>query len=229
VTAILGVFMSAARTHFVVLILLLTVFTFSTRLRPIYRVGWLMTLLLVGYIVSTNERMQRFTTLGDKEYVSFRVQSSVNVSLLEALTQYPFGVGLGGGGTSIPYFLADKVEQPMAIESELGRIQLEMGIIGAAAWMAFVLWIVTRPRAYRGDPWFLGIRLAWFACMAFLLIGLIGTGLFTAIPCSSIFLLSLGWISTQHTKRLPMLVRVPVRRPNQQVMWVTRQVGVIRT
>ena len=227
--AILGVFMSAARTHFVTLILLLTVFTFSTRLRPVYRVGWLMVLLLVGYIVANNERMQRFTTLSDSEFVSFRVQSSVNVSLLDAVTQYPFGVGLGGGGTSIPYFLADKVEQPMAIESELGRIQLEMGIIGAAAWIAFVLWIVTRPRVHRGDPWFLGIRLAWFACMAFLIIGLIGTGLFTAIPCSPVFLLSLGWVCTQHTKRVPMLVRVPVRRPNQQLMWVTRQVGVIRT
>ena len=227
--AILGVFMSAARVHFVILILLLTVFTFSTRLRPIYRVGWLMILVLVGYIVANNERLQRFTTLNDKEYVSLRVQSSVNVSLMDAVTQYPFGVGLGGGGTSIPYFLADKVERPMAIESELGRIQLEMGIVGTAAWIAFILWILTRPHAHKGDPWFLGLRLAWFACMAFLLTSLLGTGLFTAIPCSPAFLLSLGWVCTQHTKRLPMLVRVPLRRRNQQLMWVARPVGVIRS
>ena len=40
--AMLGVFMSAARTHFVILVLLITVFTFSTRLRPVYRGGWLL-------------------------------------------------------------------------------------------------------------------------------------------------------------------------------------------
>jgi hypothetical protein len=229
ISALIGVFMSAARIHFLTLILLLTVFTFSTRLRPVYRVGWLLVLVLVGYVVATNERMQRFTTLNNKEYVSFRVQSSVNVSLLEALTEYPFGVGLGGGGTSIPYFLSDKVEKPMAIESELGRIQLEMGIVGTATWIAFVIWVVSRPKTHRGDPWFLGLRLAWFSCTSFLVIGLIGTGLFTAIPSSMLFLLSLGWICTQHTKYVPILVRVPVRKPNRQLMWVTRQVGVVRT
>lgn len=227
--AILGVFMCAARAHFVTLMLLLTVFTFSTRLRPVYRTAWIVILLLVAYVVATNERLQRFTTLSDKEFVSSRVESSVNVSLLDALTEYPFGVGIGGGGTSIPYFLADKVERPMAIESDLGRIQLELGIIGTAAWLAFILWIITRPRASRGDPWFLGLRLAWFACMTFLIIGLIGTGLFTAIPCSPVFLLSLGWVCTQHTKRLSMLVRVPIRRANRKIMWATRQVEVIRT
>ena len=194
-----GVFMSAVRSHFIVLLVLITVFTFSTRLRPIYRVGWVVVLLLVGYVVSTHERMQRFTTLGDSEYVSARIESSVNVTLLDAITKFPFGNGLGGGGTSMPYFLSDRVDRPVVVESELGRIHLETGLIGMFAWICFVFWIFTRPGARRGDPWFLGIRLAWFACATFLCLGLVGIGLLTAIPCTVMFLMLLGWIATHHT------------------------------
>lgn len=197
--AMFGVFMSAVRSHFIVLLVLITVFTFSTRLRPIYRVGWVVVLLLVGYVVSTHERMQRFTTLGNSEYVSTRIESSVNVTLLDAVTQFPFGNGLGGGGTSVPYFLLDRVNRPVVVESELGRIHLETGLIGTFAWICFVFWIFTRPGARHGDPWFLGIRLAWFGCASFMCLGLIGIGLLTSIPATSMFLMLLGWIATHHT------------------------------
>jgi hypothetical protein len=197
--AMLGVFMSAVRSHFVVMLVLITVFTFSTRLRPVYRVGWLVALLLVGYVVSTHERMQRFTTLGDSQLVSARIESSVNVTLLDAIVQFPFGNGLGGGGTSMPYFLLDRMDMPIAVESEIGRIHLETGLVGMVAWILFVFWIFTRPGARRGDPWFLGIRLAWFGCMAFVALGLIGIGLLTSIPSTVVFLMLLGWISTHHT------------------------------
>lgn len=197
--AMLGVFMSAVRTHFVVLLVLITVFTFSSRLRPVYRVGWIMVLLLVGYVVSTNDRMQRFTTLDNANVITSRIGWSVNSTLLEAVTHFPFGVGLGGGGTSIPYFLQDRVNMPIAVESELGRIQLETGMIGTVAWIGFVLWIFTRPKAHRRDPWLLGLRLAWFACATFVAMGLIGIGLLTTIPCTAVFLMLLGWISTHHT------------------------------
>jgi len=191
--------MSAVRSHFVVLLVLITVFTFSMRLRPIYRVGWLAVLLLVGYVVSTHERMQRFTTLGDSDFVSARIQSSVNVSLIDAIEQFPFGNGLGGGGTSMPYFLIDRLDMPIAVESEIGRIHLETGLIGMFAWICFVCWIFTRPGARRGDPWFLGMRLAWFACLTLTGLGLIGIGLLTSIPCTVVFLMLMGWISTHHT------------------------------
>jgi hypothetical protein len=197
--AMLGVFMSAVRGHFILLLVLITVFTFSTRLRPVYRVGWVVVLLLVSYIVSTHERMQRFTTLGDQDYVSTRIQSSVNVTLLDAIARFPFGNGLGGGGTSMPYFLLDRVDMPVAIESEFGRIHLETGLIGVVAWLCFVLWIFTRPRARSHDPWFLGLRLAWFASLTFFSMGLIGIGLFTSIPSTIVFLMLLGWIATYHT------------------------------
>jgi hypothetical protein len=197
--AMFGIFMSAVRSHFIGLLVLITVFTFSTRLRPIYRVGWVVVLLLVGYVVSTHERMQRFTTLGISEYVSTRIESSVNVSLLDAITQFPFGNGLGGGGTSMPYFLSDRVDRPVVVESELGRIHLETGLIGTFAWICFVFWIFSRPSARHGDPWFLGIRLAWFGCATFMCLGLIGIGLLTSIPATIMFLMLLGWIATHHT------------------------------
>jgi hypothetical protein len=198
-SAMLGVFMSAVRTHFVVLLVLITVFTFSMRLRPVYRVGWMVILLLVGYVVSTHERMQRFTTLGDTQTVSTRIQSSVNVTLIDAVIQFPFGNGLGGGGTSMPYFLIDRIHMPVSVESELGRIHLETGLIGMFAWVCFILWIFTRPGARRGDPWFLAFRLAWFACLTLVCIGFIGIGLLTSIPCTVAFLMLLGWIATHHT------------------------------
>jgi len=197
--AMFGVFMSAVRTHFVLLLVLITVFTFSSRLRPVYRVGWVVVLLLVGYVVSTHERMQRFTTLGNSSMVASRIHASVNVNLLDAVEEFPFGVGLGGGGTSMPYFLLDRVDSPVNIESEIGRIHLETGLIGMVGWVCFVVWIFSRPRARPGDPWLIGLRLAWFACLTFFGLGLIGIGLFTSIPCTVVFLMLLGWVSTHHT------------------------------
>jgi hypothetical protein len=209
--AMLGVFMSAARSHFLVLVVLITVATFSTRLRPIYRVGWVVILLVVGYVVSTHERMQRFTTLESRNVVEERFEASVNTTLLDAMIDYPFGNGLGGGGTSIPYFLRDQVRMPVAIESEWGRIVLETGLLGLAAWGAFLVWLFTRPQPRRGDPAFLGLRLAWFAALCFFAFGFIGIGLFTAIPSSAILLMLVGWVATHHTGEadLPQ----PVWRP----------------
>lgn len=209
IASMVGVFMSAARVHFLGLIVLVTVFTFSTRLRPIYRVGWLLVLIIVGYTVALNPRMQRFTTLSDSEYVRGRFQGSVNVSLIDAVVEYPFGVGLGGGGTSVPYFLLSRVDRPVMVESEIGRIHLEEGIIGMTAWVAFMLWVFTRPRVQRTDPWFIGIRMAWFSCLILMLTGLIGIGLFTAIPSSCVLLMSIGWIATHQSRLMP--AQIPSR------------------
>lgn len=207
--AILGVFMSAARSHFLALSVLIMVFTLSASLRPAYRVGWLIILLVVGYMVAASPRLQRFTTLNDEEYVDARIRSSVNAGLFDALYQYPFGNGLGGGGTSVPYFLADKVERPFAMESELGRMQLETGLIGVAGWIGFVVWVFMRPRVPRTDPWFVSLRMAFFVCAWFFVIGLIGIGLLTSIPSSAMMLMFLGWLGTRHTKAQPSLQFAP--------------------
>ena len=209
--AMLGVFLSAARSHFLVLAVLITVATFSTRLRPIYRVGWIAVLLVVGYVVATHDRMQRFTTLDNAEFVQTRFQSSVNSTLFDAMVDYPFGVGLGGGGTSMPYFLMDRLNMPVAIESEWGRIELETGLLGLAAWIGFLLWIFTRPQAHRGDPAFLSWWLAWFAAVSLFAFGFIGIGLFTSIPSTAILLMLVGWIATHHTGEADRTV--PVLHP----------------
>jgi hypothetical protein len=210
--SMLGVFMSAARSHFLVLVVLLTVATFSTRLRPIYRVGWIMVLILVGYVVGTHERMQRFTTLNDREFVQDRFHNSVNTTLLDAMVDYPFGNGLGGGGTSIPFFLMDRVKTPLALESEWGRIVLETGLLGLIGWTGFLLWVFTRPHAHRADPAFLGLRLAWVAAITFFAFGFIGIGLFTSIPSTTILLILVGWIATHHTGEADQ--PLPVQQPS---------------
>ena len=223
----LGVFMSAARSHFIVLIVLLTVATFSTRLRPIYRVGWIVVLVLVGYVVSTQDRMQRFTTLNDRQTVENRVQASVNSTLLDVMIDYPFGNGLGGGGTSVPFFLMDRVNLEVAVESEWGRIVLETGLLGLFGWAGFLLWVFTRPQAHRGDTAFLGWRLAWVAAAMFFLTGFIGIGLFTSIPGTALLFMLVGWIATHHTGEADM--RVPVPQPVQldpRILMAMRQRGL---
>jgi hypothetical protein len=143
--------------------------------------------------------MQRFTTLDDKQFVESRFEASVNTTLFDAMIDYPFGVGLGGGGTSMPFFLIDRVNMPVAVESEWGRIELETGLLGLAAWCGFLFWVFTRPQAHRGDPAFLGWRLGWVAAVCFFAFGFIGIGLFTSIPGTALLLMLVGWIATHHT------------------------------
>ena len=197
---ILSVFMSAARSHFIVLAVLLAIATFTAQIRPVYRVGWIVVLLLVSYVVGTHQRMQRFTMLKDQQTVEGRFEASVNATLFDAMVDYPFGVGLGGGGTSMPFFLMDRVDMPVAVESEWGRIELETGLLGLAAWAGFLIWVFTRPAANRLDPAFLGWRLAWWACLTFFAFGFIGIGLFTSIPGTAIMLMLVGWIASYHTR-----------------------------
>lgn len=211
IAAILGVFMSAARIDFVMLVILLTVATVCMRMRPAYRVGWVVLLLIIGYVVSTQDRLQRFTTLDDRQSVEDRIHVSVNTTLYDAMIDYPFGIGLGAGGTSVPFFLLDRVDAPVAVESEWGRIELETGLIGLTAWCFFLLWVFSRKQADRSDPAFLGFRLAWVASLCFFATGFIGIGIFTGIPQTPILLMLLGWIATHHTGEADR--RLPVFRP----------------
>src|SRR2546421_4046789 len=180
---VIAVFMAAARTPVIVLAVLLFTVAGSGGVK---KHGWafLLALLLgVGWIVSSEERLQRFTTLKDVDFVSERVSWSVNDSFLELAVEYPMGNGLGGGGTSIPYFLEGRVRAPeYYMENEYARIVLEQGVLGLCLWAGFILWAFTRRATRRGDVWFLGRRLLWVVCAAFFVTGMIGTGLMTSIP-----------------------------------------------
>lgn len=203
VTALVGVLMSAARTHFLVASLLIIVATFSLRSRFGYALGWLILLFGIGWTVSGEQRMQRFMELRNTDAVVERISWSVNMNFFEIAAQYPFGNGLGGGGTSIPYFLQGRIINPVAMENEYARIMLEQGIIGLVIWIVFILWLFTRRNQDPHDPWFLGKRLAWVSCAVFFLIGMTGTGLLTSIPQSSLFLLLVGWVGARQSRMEP--------------------------
>ena len=119
--------------------------------------------LVVGYWVYRHPRLQRFTNLNEN-YVEERIHRSVNENFLNALWDYPLGNGLGGGGTSIPYFLRDRLKNPVAIENEYGRILLEIGIPGLCIWVAFLIAAIGGAESGRTGPWAVGWRLARVTC-----------------------------------------------------------------
>lgn len=212
VASLVGVFMAAARTHMVTASLLVAVVTFSGRLRRDQWVRWAVAVGLVAYIVAGEERLQRFTTLQDTEYISERWTGSVNEGFFDLITAYPLGNGLAGGGTSVPYFLRGHVLQSVAgLENEYARIGLEQGLPGLTLWLLFLLWVFTRLPSRLKDEWLLGRRLAWLSCGAAFLSGLTGTGLLSSVPQTVLMLMMMGWF-------------VVARSPRREFAWRPRAV-----
>ena len=204
--ALLGVTMSAARTHFLVVGVLVVVATFSLRSKMGYALGWLILLGGVGWVVSGDERLQRFMELRNTDSVVERISWSVNMNFFEIAAEYPFGNGLGGGGTSIPYFLRGRIVNPVMMENEYARIMLEQGIMGLLIWIMFIIWLLIRRSVDRSDSWYLGRRLAWVSCAVFFATGMIGTGLLTSVPHSCFLLLLAGWVGARQPRSEPAQV-----------------------
>jgi hypothetical protein len=194
-SALVGVFMSAARSHALVLFVLLVIASFTSRWRSGYRFGWALILIGVVWLVSGEERLQRFTTLSDTEYVTERIAGSINKRFLELAYEYPLGNGLGGGGTSVPYFLQSRLRDPVVMESEYARIMLEQGLPGLALWIVFLAWILLRRTTPRDHPWLICRRMAWAASLCYFALGLLGVGLLTSVPQTCLLLLSAGWVA----------------------------------
>jgi hypothetical protein len=195
--ALLGVLLSAARLHFIAAAILVVVLTFSIKSRISYAFGWIVILGAVALFASGDARLQRITELKDTEVITERVGWSVNMNFFELAAKYPFGNGLGGGGSSIPYFLQDRLQNPVVMESEYARIMLEQGILGLLLWIAFIIWLFMRRKGDPSDSWHQGRRLAWWAAMMAFGTGLIGIGLFTSIPQSCLLLINAGWIAAR--------------------------------
>lgn len=194
VAGTLGVFMAASRTHAVVLFLLIIVGTLSFQMRPAMMGLWLSIILVTGWFVFQDQRLQRFATLKDTDAIAIRIGGSVNANFATALLEFPMGNGIGAGGTSIPYFLSDRLDNPLWIENEYARIQLELGLPGLAIWLAFIAWLLaTGLKRSRGNR-SLGRRLAFAATVAYFFSGMTGTGLVTSIPQSVLILFFIGWI-----------------------------------
>jgi hypothetical protein len=201
--AFVGTFMAAARVFLVLLFVLLVIITLSGQLRLGYLIVWVMMIAGVGYLVSGEERMQRFLTLQKTDEVMTRIEGSINVTFWELMTLYPMGNGLGGGGTSVPFFLRHLIKDPVLIENEYGRIMLEQGLAGLFLWLAFLVWAFSRPTPRKSDPWRLGWRLLWYTCLGNFALSLLGTGLMVSIPLTTLLFLGVGFLCVRGTVPRP--------------------------
>jgi hypothetical protein len=221
IASLLGVFMAAARTHMITAALLVAVVTFSGRLRAGQWVKWVIAVALVGYVVSGEERLQRFTTLQDTTYIAERWAGSVNENFFEAIRAYPMGNGLAGGGTSVPYFLQTS-RSPLVMENEYARIGIEQGLPGLTLWLVFLAWVFARWPGRVADGWALGRLLGWICCGVFFFTGLTGTGLLSSVPQTVIMLVTMGWFVAAPSRQMAFAHGVPFvprpRRPDVPVV-----------
>ncbi len=211
--AVMGTFMSAAREPIVLLFALICAALLSGEMRAGYWIGWVVILVGVGYVVSGEERLQRFTNLQDTAAVKERIEGSVNLSFTDLLVTYPIGNGLGGGGTSIPFFLHYLVKNPVGLENEYSRILLELGIPGLCLWVGFIGWTVLKRPSDPRDPWLLGRRLMWYAALATFAGALIGTGMLTAIPQSPVLFIAIGFLAAPRAEPAPAPAPAPAAAP----------------
>jgi len=200
IAAVLGVLLSAARLSFVVIAVMVVILTFSIKSRISYAFGWLVIMAAIAMFASGEARLQRFMDLKNADVVTERVGWSVNMNLVELATTYPLGNGLGGGGSNIPSFLQDRIQEPIGMENEYARIMLEQGIFGLLLWIGFIAWLFVRGKGEPDDPWLQGRRLAWWSCMLAFGTGLIGVGLFVSVPATCLLLINAGWVGSRHPK-----------------------------
>lgn len=200
VGALFGVLLSSTRLHFGVAAVLSLAILVSRELNAKARLPLVTMLVLVAVIASNNARMGRFKTLNSTEAVTDRVGGSVNASVWDMITQHPLGNGLGGGGTSIPYFLAGEVRHPMIAEDDYARMAMELGVPGLLLWLAFIFWFSTSSFASSDAVWRGGRRLAWVYIMACWCTSVMGLGTLTAIPQSATLLLMMGWVASREKR-----------------------------
>ncbi len=189
----IGVFLCGSRSP-VVLLSVATVCTLlSLRMRFATLFGFLIVAAGVVYLVTHNERLQRFESLADTDYVQTRIGGSVNQSFFDLLRAYPFGNGLASAfGTSIPFFMKPLVTgHVIGIENEYGRILAEEGIIGLVLWVVFLGWTFTRknvPRVATPAATVFGVVIAFIYWAG----SVVGTGVLAGIPTTSMLLILCG-------------------------------------
>jgi len=211
--SLLGVFMAGARTPMIVLAALIVLVTLSGRLRGYAWLSWAGVIVVVGWIVSNDARLQRFVTLQDTQFLTERWSSSVNRDFFDLMGAYPFGRGLAGGGTSIPYFLQDRFVANFVMENEFARIVLEQGIPGLFLWVLFIVWVIAKGQVSKSDPWYLSRRLVLATAALYFLFALTGIGLLTSVPQSMVLLLGVGWTSVRKPTAARQLLGGRLRRP----------------
>ena len=193
--AALGVFLSGSRSAVAPLLLLGILGTLPRGAGNVPRRVWIGLILVVAAVVVVTPRMQRFVTLEDTDYVARRVHGSINQNFITLAIDYPMGNGLGGGGTSLPYFLQDRVRGQIVLENEYARLMAELGIPGLALWLGFILWLAMRPTGRRSSQWYEGRWLARLFCLISFATAPLGLGMLDAIPCTEMLLMLAGWFA----------------------------------
>ena len=195
VAAAVGVLMSATKMNFAILAILIAMMLLSGGIGAKQRIAAICAVAAIATLASTNERFGRFKGLGDSAGVVGRINGSVNRGFFEILAEYPMGNGLGGGGTSIPSFLADRVKHSVAMENEYAKILLEQGVIGLLIWIGFILWFVLLSKAFMKTRTLPARRVAFVCSVLYFGAGSIGLGMLTAMPETVLMLLVVGWVA----------------------------------
>jgi hypothetical protein len=204
VASVLAIFMAAARSPVVILFLELSILAISLKLPPRAIAAFIFVGLIVGYFVEGSERLQRFMTLADTDYVVDRVGGSLNMGFFDMLLAYPMGAGLGSGvGTSVPFFLRDLAGTPIGLENEYGRIAVEQSPIGLFIWLGFIAWTVTRKWTPVAPEWVVTTRISRIFVTVMWATAFIGTGMLTAIPATALLLLQMGILGRSRVLALP--------------------------
>jgi len=146
----------------------------------------------VAYFVAQNERMQRFAELQDLDYVSSRLNGSLNLGFFDVFMDYPLGNGMGAGGTSLPFFAQAFLTNPVVMENEYARILLEQGLPGLMLFIAFISWFFTR-KISKNDPDSFGKALLWFLSAITFSTAWIGIGMMSSVPGTAMLLLGIGY------------------------------------
>jgi hypothetical protein len=209
-----GVLIAGARTPVLILAVLAAVLLIGSA----GSARQLVLLLVLGaglaFVVPRFEQFKRIETLRDPELVTERLESSVNLSVLDAIANYPLGRGLGSAfGTSIPYFLANEARPQLGAESEYARIALEEGLLGLLLWLCFICFTLIRdPRRLQvlgGLP----DRMMYVLCIASWGQGLIGAGMLSAVPGSLLLFTQVGFLVASSNSHLapsrPLLALKP--------------------
>jgi len=215
--AFIGVLMAATRQGMIMAGVVVVIASLSGKLGPLKRVVWALAIVAVVWAAMHNDRWQRYKEL-DSQTVEDRISGSVNRTFWEVLVEYPMGNGLGGGGTSIPYFLASEVRNPVWVENDYCRILLEEGLVGLLLWIAFIVWYATNRVAFMKDEWLTGRRMGWYLCILTFLIGMIGVGMLSSVPNTFLFLLCVGWTSVRPERVAAVVQDQAARRVTMPVI-----------
>jgi hypothetical protein len=219
--ACMGIAMCGARSPVVagvIILLIVWVFSgFSIRVGIPIILGFAAFL----FLIFSNERFQRVTSLAEGSVVKNRIQGSRN--FFDFFFEYPLGAGMGSSvGTSVPFFLQSRAPRPIGLETEYSRILIDQGWIGLILWIIFLFWLhVPWPQVKGSRSTFkFGTIMIYAASLTTWATAIIGSGTLSAIPGSAMLLINMGIIVARR-EEFSALRRMPVRRrpPSPQQSW----------